>query len=158
MSLADFYMWAENSGLGAWVRSYTYAFSLIQVVHLMAMTTLLGTIFTVNLRMLGLAMTGRSVSEVADGVRSWTIGGYIVTMTTGFAMFASEAIKMSSNTMWSYKVVFLFMALILQFTMHRMMTKPGRAEKSPMMAKLAAVLSILLWFAVGMSARTIAFI
>ena len=158
MSLMDFYMWAENSTLGAWVRSYTYAFSLIQVVHLLAMTLMLGTIFTVNLRLLGIAMTSRSVSEVADGVRSWTIGGYIVTMTTGFAMFASEAIKMSDNSMWSYKVVFLFAALILQFTMYRTMTKPGRAEKNPILAKLTAVLSILLWFAVGMSARTIAFI
>ncbi len=158
MSLMDFYMFAENSPLGAWVRSYTYAFSLIQVVHLLSMTMLLGTILTVNLRLLGVAMTSRSVSEVADGVRSWSTAGYIVTVITGFAMFSSEAIKMSDNSMWSYKISFLFVALILQFTMYRTMTKPGRAEKNPILAKLTAVLSILLWFAVGMSARTIAFI
>lgn len=158
MSVVDFYTWAENSSLGEWMRSYSLAFGLIEVVHLFGMTLLLGTIYTVNFRLFGFALKSRSVSEIAQGLAPWMVGGYVLTFSTGIMLFTYEALKMHDNILWPYKVLFLFVALIIQFTLYRFITKPGRAEAKPMIAKLTAAFSTLLWLAVGMAARAIAFI
>jgi predicted exporter len=158
MSMIDFYTWIEHSTLGVWMRYYTYGFSAIEVVHLFGVTLLLGTIYTVNFRLCGIALKSRTVSEIARGLARWTLWGYVVTLSTGVMLFASEALKMSENGLWPYKTTFLFAALILQFTVYRSITKPGRAEASPMIAKLTGIVSAILWFCVGMAARGIAFI
>ena len=158
MSIIDFYTWVEHSSLGNWMRYYTYAFSAIEVVHLFGVTVLLGTIYTVNFRLCGFALKSRSVSEIARGMAPWSLGGYVVTFITGVMLFASEALKMHDNGLWPYKTTFLFAALILQFTVYRSITKPGRAEASPLIAKFTGAVSAVLWLFVGMAARGIAFI
>jgi uncharacterized membrane protein len=140
------------------MRSYTYAFANIEVVHLLGLTVMLGTVYTVNFRMLGLALRSRSVSEVAQGLKWWIIGGYVITLGTGVMLFASEAIKMSDNIAWNYKLPALIFGLILQFTLWPYVTRPGKAEANPLLAKSVALLSTLVWLFTGLAARFIAFI
>jgi hypothetical protein len=153
-----FYRWAEASALGEWMRSYTYAFANVEVVHLLGLTLMLGTVFTVNFRLLGLALRSRPVSEIADGLKWWRFAGYVVTLGTGVMLFASEAIKMSDNPAWNYKLPALIFGLILQFTLWPYVTKPGKAEASPFLAKSVALVSTLVWLFTGLAARFIAFI
>jgi uncharacterized membrane protein len=158
MSVLDFYTWAENSSLGQWMRSYASLFAMVEVVHIFGITLLLGTIYTLNFRLFGFALKSRSIAEVAEGLAPWTLAGYVLTFGTGIMLFSAEALKMHDNSLWSYKLFILFTALILQLTVFRSFAKPGRAEASPIAAKLTAILSVLLWLAVGMSGRIIAFI
>jgi hypothetical protein len=156
--MLGFYTWAENSALGEWMRSYTYAFSLIEVVHILAFTMLLGVVYTMNFRIMGIALRSRPIPEIAKGLSAWTTAGYILTFGTGIMLFASEALKMRENAMWPYKTSFLIGAIIVQFTVVRAMTKPGRAEAYPWIAKLSALVATILWLLTGMAGRTIAFI
>ena len=158
MSILDFYTWAEHSALGEWMRSYSSLFAMVEVVHVFGITLLLGTLFTVNFRLFGFALKSRPVSEIAEGLAPWTMGGYVLTFGTGIMLFSAEALKMHDNSLWAYKVAALFAGLILQLTASRFITKPGRAEASPITAKLTAAFSVLIWLATGMMARIIAFI
>ena len=158
MSVLDFYAWVEHSALGEWMRSYSSLFAIVEVVHLFGITLLLGTIYTVNFRLFGFALKSRSVSEVAEGLAPWTMAGYVLTFGTGIMLFSAEALKMHDSSVWAYKLAFLFSALILQLTVSRSITKPGRADASPITAKLTAAFSILLWLGTGMIARIIAFV
>ena len=158
MSVLDFYAWAEHSALGEWMRSYSSLFAIVEVVHLFGITLLLGTIYTVNFRLFGFALKSRSVAEVAEGLAPWTMAGYVLTFGTGIMLFSAEALKMHDSSVWAYKLAFLFSGLIIQLTVSRFITKPGRADASPITAKLTAVFSVLLWLGVGMLARIIAFV
>jgi hypothetical protein len=140
------------------MRSYSLAFGLVEVVHLFGLTVMLGTIYTVNFRLFGFALKSRSVSEIAEGLARWTLIGYVVTFATGILLFVTEAMKMAENTLWPYKMACLFGGLIVQLTMYRYITKPGRAEANPILAKITAGLSTVLWLVTGMAARAIAFI
>ena len=158
MSVLDFYAWAEHSALGEWMRSYSSLFAIVEVVHLFGITLLLGTIYTVNFRLFGFALKSRSVAEVAEGLAPWTMAGYVLTFGTGIMLFSAEALKMHDSSVWAYKLAFLFSGLIIQLTVSRFITKPGRADASPITAKLTAAFSILLWLGTGMIARIIAFV
>jgi len=158
MSVLDFYTWVEHSALGEWMRSYSSLFAMVEVVHIFGITLLLGTIYTVNFRLFGFALKSRSIEEVVQGLAPWTLAGYVLTFGTGIMLFSAEALKMHDSSIWAYKLAFLFSALIIQLAVSPYITKPGRAEASPMTAKLTASFSVLLWLLTGMAARWIAFV
>jgi hypothetical protein len=158
MTVIDFYRWADNTPVSLWMRGSTYVFPLVEVVHLFGITLLLGCLYTVNLRLFGLTLKGRTISEVAQGVARWEYTGYAVVFTTGIMLFLAEAMKCYDNSAWPFKVTFLILGSAVQFTLCRAMTKPGRAEAAPFLAKLTAVLSTIFWFGAGMAGRAIGFV
>jgi hypothetical protein len=49
-------------------------------------------------------------------------------------------------------------AIIFDFTVHRKMTAPDGKNVSPWLAKVTGLVSMTLWFGVGMAGRAIGFI
>jgi len=78
-------------------------------------------------------------------------------MVTGIMMFMSEALKLAQSGPFFYKIVFLFLALMVHFTLTRISTRP-EAQEGTASAKIAACLSLFLWFGVAFAGRAIAFL
>ena len=55
-----------DSHFGTYIRESDYAFSIIESVHVLAITLLVGTIALLDLRMLGLALRGVSVTLLRE--------------------------------------------------------------------------------------------
>jgi hypothetical protein len=49
---------------GNWLREATWGFAIIETIHIMVLAVLLGTIFVVDLRLLGLGLTRRSADAL----------------------------------------------------------------------------------------------
>src|SRR5579862_3846117 len=62
---------------------------------------------------------------------------------TGTLLFLSEALKCYGNDSFRAKMVFLFSALVFRFTLYPRLTESW--------GKLAAVVSLALWFSVGLA-------
>ena len=155
--LASFHAWADQSFVGELIRAHTFALAIIEAIHLLGITILLGIICTVNFRLFGFALKSRPVHEVVQGFGPWTLAGYIWVFSTGILLFFAEALKLHSNDAWPIKIVFLLLAMLVQSTLYRSVIKPGRAEAAPFLAKLTAALSMLFWFATGFAGRAIGF-
>jgi hypothetical protein len=155
--LFRFHSYADHSFIGVWIRDHTFALAIIEAIHLIGITLMLGTICTVNFRLFGFALKSRPVHEVVEGFGRWTTVGYIWVFSTGILLFIAEALKLHDNAAWPAKIVFLFLAILVQSTMYRSVIKPGKAEASPWMAKLTAALSMLFWFGTGFAGRAIGF-
>src|SRR5713101_7065588 len=155
--LLKFHSYADHSFIGLWIRDHTYALAIIEAIHLMGITLLLGIICTVNLRLFGFALKSRPVHEVVQGFGRWTMVGYVWVFSTGILLFIAEALKLHDNAAWPPKVAFLFAGILVQSTLYRSVIKPGRAESSPGIAKLTAALSMLFWFGSGFAGRAIGF-
>ncbi len=82
--------------------------------------------------------------------------GMAVTMGSGSLLFVSEAMKCYGSLPFFVKMGFLFTALVFTFTLHRKLTKRD-APPPPVWGKVAAGLSLFLWFGVGLAGRAIAF-
>jgi len=156
MTLLEFYTWCEKTPLGVWLQTSTYPFPIIEAIHLMCLTLMLGTMWTVNLRVLGFVLKGRPLAEVVEGVKPWMRGGYVATFVTGIMLFMSEALKLSANAAWLPKMAVLVGAMVLQYALSAFMVKGGRGETG--LAKALAAVSVLLWLATGFAARWIAFV
>ena len=158
LSLEAFYNWCQETPIGVWLTTNTYPFPVIEAVHLLGITLLLGPLFTINLRVLGLGLKGRPLPEVVQGLRPWIWGGYVLTFATGIPLYMSEAIKLSGIVVWAPKMYALVGALLIQFILTVVLLKGGRVESGSGLAKVMAVLSMALFLATGFLARWIAFV
>jgi hypothetical protein len=109
----------------------------------------------VDLRLLGVGMLRQSAADLAADLEPWTRLGIVIMLTTGPLMFSTDAVAYHFNPSFQFKMTCLALALLLHFTVHRRAVRPG---VSPLAAKGAAVISLVLWSLVVAGGRMIAFI
>jgi hypothetical protein len=146
---------AEHSWWGALIRDSTWGFAIIEILHLFGLVLLLGGVFVMSLRLLGLIMTDRPVSRVADDLSPWTLVGLATMLATGLSLWASEALRMYDSPPFWFKMSFLLAALVFHFTVYRAVSR--RDEVQPVVRGLAGGVGLLLWFGVGFCGRIIGF-
>lgn len=154
-SLLPVFRWFEATGVGIYGRKSAYFFPVIEVVHLLGLTLLLGAVLMINLRLLGLIMNRHPVSDVVRAARPLLWLGVATTLASGSLLFLTEAVKCYYNVAFWYKISFLIVAILFQLTAQRRLT----AAPLPRAALRAiAALSLLLWFGTGIAGRAIAFV
>src|SRR5450631_295648 len=97
MDITAFLKSLEDSGLAAHIRASLLFFPLLEAVHVLALSLVVGTIMTFDLRLLGLASAHRSVQRVADDILKWTWAGFALSALTGSLMFITNARVYYSN-------------------------------------------------------------
>jgi hypothetical protein len=151
----------QGSALSTWIRESLWAFATIETVHVIAMTTMVGTIAAVDLRLLGLAFRNRPVTDIAQAVLPLTWISFALAASTGPMLFASHAVKYFGN--WSFRVKLCLLAmaganmLIFHLTTYRGVSAWDRAPRPPTAARIAAAISMLTWMGVIVSGRLIGF-
>lgn len=148
--------WLETRGIGGAISGSTYLFPVIEVVHLMGLVLLLGSVIVIDLRLLGFGMRRQSVPQIANAVRPLTWLGIGLMLVSGTLLFLAEATKCYDNPSFRFKMAFLLLALLFQATVYPRIISAGPIR--PMWAKLTAVSSLVLWFGVGVGGRLIAFV
>lgn len=78
-------------------------------------------------------------------------------LTSGILLFLSEAMKCYGNTSFRVKMLFLFAALLFQFTIYNR-TVVSEDKVAPVGGKIAAAVALCLWFGVGLAGRGIGFL
>src|ERR1700693_2015452 len=126
-------------------------FSVAEVFHLLGLTLLLGTVLIMALRLFGFVLRTKAVAEIARELRPWSLGGLTLVVLTGLLLFVSEATKCWGNIAFRYKMLFLFLALLFQFTALQRVSRADQYRFSPLARKITALTSVLLWFGVGMA-------
>jgi len=125
-------------------------FPVIQSIHLIGLTMMVGTIVLVDLRLLGIGVCRHKAVDLASGLARWTRAGLITVLVTGPIMLYSDLPRYLSNPAFLLKMVLLVVALAAHFTLHRSTVRTGTNQK------LAAVLSLILWSSVVLAGRAIA--
>ncbi len=128
----------------------------IEAVHLLWLCLLGGTVLVVDLRLLGLGLRRQTIAELAGHLRPWLVGAVILMFTTGVPLFLSEAVKCYYSQSFLVKMITLPVALIYTFTVREHEARIGRLDPSAR-TRLAAAVSMLLWFTVAAAGRWIGF-
>jgi hypothetical protein len=156
MSLLSLFKWFDHTQIAVWIRSSTYLFPAIEVVHLLGLTLLYGAVLVVDLRLLGFGMRRQTVSRLAAQVGPFASLGIGVMLLTGIPLFLSEALKCYANSAFWFKIGFFLAALVFQYTIHRGIVSSD--QTSPIASKLTGCFSMMLWLGVGLGGRAIAFV
>ena len=159
--LLAFCKWLEQTAVGASVRQSLWLFPAVETAHLLGMAALLGSIALLDLRLVGLAMRGEPVSRLLRRILPWAWAGFAVQVITGLLLFSSEASKMYVNPAFRLKMLLIALAgvhaLIFQVAARGRMTAWDNGP-TPLPAKIAGLVSLLLWMGVVAAGRWIGFI
>jgi hypothetical protein len=153
-----FCAWCSNSFFGHGVRNSVWLFPAIEIVHLLALGVLGGTVLIINLRLLGFRFRNEPVSNLARELQPLMTWSLAVMLVSGFFLFSSEAEKLYGNWAFRSKMVALALAILFTFTFYRRVTLSEDKQMSPVWSKVAAVLSLVLWTGVGLAGRAIGYV
>jgi Family of unknown function (DUF6644) len=161
LQLQELISYFEDSGLADNIRENDLLFPLIESVHVLSISLVVGSILVADLRLLGLASIDRPVSRVISGVLPLTWSAFAVAVVSGGLMFISNATKYLANGFFVAKLFLILAAGLNMAVFHAISARDlPRWEKQaspPLSARLAGGLSILLWIAVVACGRWIGF-
>ena len=155
--LLPYFQWFETSTVGEWIKNSSWAFAVIESIHLLALAVIGGAVLMLDLRLLGLGLRRQSIPDVAHEAWPWLVASLIVMLVTGFALFASEATKCYYSTPFWVKMTSLSLAIAFTFTVRRKVSLRSDGQVRPALLKLVALVSLTLWFGVGAGGRWIGF-
>lgn len=162
MVLQSFCQAVEVSSLGKAVQQSSWAFPVIETIHLTAMVCLVGSISAFDLRLLGLSLRRQSVSRLAERLLPMTWTAFGVMLVTGTLLFTSQAAsKYCDNPAFRLKLVLILLAgvnmSVFHFTIYRSVEGWDESSATPLWAKLTGSVSVLLWAGVMVAGRWIGF-
>jgi len=79
-----------GSSFGTAIRESDYAYSIIESVHVISITLLVGTIAVLDLRMLGLLLRPIAITRIARAVIPLTWSGFVVMFFSGALLFWAD--------------------------------------------------------------------
>lgn len=154
--------WAQalqDSGFAAAVRGGAYLYPFVNVLHVLAVGLIVGSILALDFRILGFA---KSVS--AEGasrlLTPFTVIGLLIAFPSGFALYASDAVSLSQNALMWAKLALIALGVANALLFRRLWTArlSDWERNAPVPAKTQALLSILIWLAVPSLGRLIAYL
>jgi hypothetical protein len=155
--LLPYFQSLEASALSRAISTSSWAFAVVESIHLLALAVIGGAVLMLDLRFLGLGLRRQPIREVALEAQPWLIASLIVMLVTGAVLFISEPIKCYYSTPFWVKMTSLALAMLFTFTVRRRMSLADEASVRPALFKLVAVVSLTLWFGVGAGGRWIGF-
>jgi len=128
-------------------------YSTVDTLHQLGMVIFVGTIVIVSLRLLGLLMARRPVSEVTRQVRWGMMAGLGSLLVTGPLVFVAESERWYTNGPFQLKMAVLLTALLFHFTVFRSVTR--RDDSGRWVHACTGAAALVLWFGVGWMGRLI---
>jgi len=152
----------QNSALGLSIAESEWAFPIIETVHVISLVTVVGVIAVMDLRLLGLASTSKSVAAMERGTVPLTWAAFAVALVSGLLMWVSKAATYMANPFFLWKMGLMLVAAVNMAIFHRVVARgmhqwgePGMV--TPLGAKLSGIVSLLLWMIIPLCGRIVGF-
>jgi hypothetical protein len=151
----------EYSSLGTTIAESTWMFPTFETLHVIFLVTVLGTIFIMDMRMLGWTSHKFAVTATAKDTLPWTWGAFVGAAITGLLLFISKASSYMMNPYFLWKMGLIVVAglnmMFFHFVTWKTVQNWDTGQSIPVAAKLAGALSLLFWLAVVFLGRAIGF-
>jgi uncharacterized protein DUF6644 len=160
-SITAFLKWLEALPWAVFIHKTPWAFTTVEVVHVFAVSMVVGTIAIVDLRLLGLTSARRPFVELSRQVLPFTWAAFVLAVIAGSLLFISRATEYFGNTLFWIKMALIVAAginmVIFEFITVRGVKEWNLDRTPPPPARLAGGISILCWILVIGFGRWIAF-
>jgi hypothetical protein len=137
-----------------------WLFPIIETLHVMALSVVVGSIAMMDLRLLGIASRNSPVSRLSKEVLPWTWSAWCIAAVFGTLMFMSKAHSYATNLQFQLKFGCMGLAALNMLVFHLgafRQVERWDLDDPPRSAKLAGGLSLLLWIGVVFFGRWVGF-
>jgi len=149
MSILSVCEWLESTEVGVLVRESLYGFPILAAIHILGLTVSVGTLVWFDLRLAGVTMPRCPVSSLYRRLIPWTLVGFGLMFLSGLLLFTGFATKAYGNVYFRIKLTAIVLAGVNALVYHRVTERRiahwNDAARPPMPARLAGVISIVVW-------------
>jgi hypothetical protein len=162
--LAKFLQWLYETQFSMTMRESLWAEPIVETIHVLTLTLFLGFAVMLDMRLLGVVMKRRRMSEVLAQFNPWLFAGFTVMIVTGALLFSADPVTFyyTHPPFFKIKMIMLFLAglnvLIFNATIGRKVAQWDLSPSTPGAAKVAGVVSIALWVLIIAAGRAIAYV
>jgi len=144
----------------ALLESY-YVWPLVELTHVLTLALFVGTAVMMDLRLVGVAFRGVPVSAFTGRLLPWTRIGFAVMVVTGLLLFYSAPLRYYHNLFFRIKAILLVVAglnvWLFHTGIHRSIGLWDDDFRPPRAARVAGMISLLVWTGVVFSGRLVAY-
>ena len=149
--------WLQALPLAVFINQTKWVFTTVEIVHVIAISLVIGSIAIVDLRLLGVASTRRPFTQLAREVLPWTWAAFAVAAIAGFLLFISNATAYFASTTFWIKMSIMALAainmLIFELITVRSVQTWDVSPTPPLPARLAGGISFTCWVLVFVFGR-----
>ena len=156
----EFVLWLTATPVARFVRHSTWAWPVLEILHFMGLSLILGTIGVFDLRLMGWV---KGIPPAALH-RAVPIGvaGFCVNVITGSMFFAAEPFFYIGNIAFQIKMALMVSAginvAVFYLLLSRRVMALERGGQAPPGARLVGAASLLLWMSILVAGRMEAFL
>jgi len=147
-----------SSAVAGFLRSSIYVYPLANAAHILGFAVLVGAIFALDARILGFARA-IPLAEAARLLVPVAIGGLILALAAGVAIFSVKPKEYAENPVFLVKIGLIALAIVNALALRLRPAWWAALAGGPVGAgiKVSAVLSIAFWTGALLAGRLIAF-
>lgn len=136
-----------------WLKTNAYAYPSLEVLHIVGIALVFGTLWVVDLRILGFLRVF-DLSLLARHILPWTLLGFGIAALSGLTMFMTRVGDFIANPAFVLKMSLLMAAGANAAVLHAR----GPLSAASRATQAQALLSVVIWLAVITCGRWIAYV
>ena len=154
----------ESSGLGQAMRQWLWLYPSVEIVHIVGIALLFGSIAVMDLRLLGVSRS-IPVRTLARHVLPWSAGSFLLIIPSGLLMFTAHATEFIDSEVFVIKMLLIMAGGVNAALFHTITfrtadvwdTEEMRKLGPPPSARAAGAISLLVWISVIACGRLLAY-
>ena len=157
VGIFPFFEWMETTWFGIIGKTWGAAFAFVQTIHLLSLALLGGAVLAAEGRILGLLLTDVSAQIIIERCHVLLVWALVLLISTGVFMACGVALKVYYLPVFWYKMLALGTGILFHFYIRKPLFRFDLQQINPIVVKMTAIASILVWFMVAATGRWIGF-
>ncbi|MEX1135896.1 MAG: DUF6644 family protein [Balneolales bacterium] len=153
--------WLENNAFTKIFSESIWLYPAVEIMHIVGFAVLVGAAIMYDLRLLGLSRQ-MSVTDATQHLTVWARLSLIAVIPSGLILFMVGATTLSVNSAFQIKLVLIASAGINATIFHLFTLKTAdtwnKNVSTPVAARIAGFISIILWISIIACGRLIAYV
>ena len=161
-AIAAFCDWLSNTPASLFIQTVSWIIPLVQSVHIMAVTIVVGSVLMVDMKLLGVVGRGAPISAATRRYLPWIWVALVVLLLTGSILTVAEPRRELINNVFRLKMALIVLACAVtgafQIAVSRNAAAWGEAPSQQWSARLLAIGTLAIWLAIILCGRWIAYV
>ena len=153
--------WIGNTPWSVALLESYYVWPLVESTHVLTLALFVGTAVMMDLRLVGVAFPGVPASAFTKRLLPWTRFGFALMVVTGLLLFYSSPLRYYHNLFFRIKTILLVVAglniWLFHSRIHASIEEWEDAARPPRAARIAGLISLVVWTGVVFSGRLVAY-
>jgi hypothetical protein len=154
--LHSFGHWLQNRSFALAIGGSDWAYPFVQALHFLGLSLWVATNVVLDLSLLRVGNKHQPPAKLSDDLFLLNWVGFTIAVTGGILLFSVSASMYLANAAFLTKVgVLVPLGIVLHVVIQLRVHEWGSSSDPPVLARVAAITELLLWFSVAIAAVSI---